>query len=439
MAGWFIVIGIVLSMMALLGSVVDRLPLSSALIYLLIGIALGPGVAGWLTIDPVRDAALLETLFLIAVLVSLFTIGLKLRTPESLFTRRLWGLPLRLAGPAMIVTVALVAVVGHLLLALPWAVALLLGATLAPTDPVLASDVQVQHEDDRDDVRFGLSAEGGLNDATAAPFVLLALGLLGLHDLGHGGWSWLAIDVIWAGAAGFAIGWGCGLVVGAVVTSMRARFAESYGLEEFLGLGLIALSYGLADAAHSLGFLSVLAAGLSMRRIETHALRNQSAEVKEKPLAESREKAELPREAPTHMLGEVLDFNRRFESIGEVAAVLILGALLSSGWYDVRGLMLAAALFLVIRPLSVWLATLGRPLSRRHKRLVAWFGIRGVGSLYYVAFAIDRGLPEDVTSRLLPLVLTVVASSIVVHGISATPLMRNHERRGRRDAKRKRQ
>jgi NhaP-type Na+/H+ or K+/H+ antiporter len=436
MAGWFIVIGIVLSMMALLGSVVDRLPLSSALIYLLIGVALGPGVSGWLDIDPRRDAALLETLFLIAVLISLFTVGLKLRTPESLFTRRLWGLPLRLAGPAMIVTIALVAVVGHLLLALSWPVALLLGAMLAPTDPVLASDVQVQHEDDRDDVRFGLSAEGGLNDATAAPFVLLALGLLGLHDLGHDGWHWIGVDVVWGCIAGFGIGWGCGLIVGAVVTTIRTRFKEAYGLEEFLGLGLIALSYGLADLVHGLGFLAVLAAGLAMRRIETHALRGHSAAVKETPLAESREKSELPPEAPTHLLGDVLDFNQRFESIGEVAAVLILGALLSAGYYDVQGLLLAAALFIVIRPVSVWLSTIGRGLSRRRLRLLGWFGIRGVGTLYYMAFAIDSGLPKDVTDHLLPLVLTVVASSIVVHGISATPLMRSHERRAKRESKR---
>jgi NhaP-type Na+/H+ or K+/H+ antiporter len=184
---------------------------------------------------------------------------------------------------------------------------------------------------------------------------------------------------------------------------------------------------------HGLGFLAVLAAGLSMRRIETRALREQSQEVQEKPLGESRVKAELPPEAPTHMVGDVLDFNQRFESIGEVAAVLILGALLSAGYYDLQGLLLAAALFLVIRPLSVWLATIGGRSYRRHKRLVAWFGIRGVGTLYYVAYATDNGLPRELADRLLPLVLTVVASSIVVHGISATPLMRSHERRSRRE------
>jgi NhaP-type Na+/H+ or K+/H+ antiporter len=432
-ATWFIVIGLVLCMMALLGSVIDRLPLSSGLIYLVIGIVLGPGVSGWLRIRWGQDAAVLEVLFLVAVLVSLFTVGLKLRTPNSLFSRKLWGLPLRLAGPAMVLTIALVALVAHLAIGLDWGVSVLLGAMLAPTDPVLASDIQVRHEDDRDNVRFGLSAEGGLNDATAAPFVLLGLGLLGLHPLGTAGWQWLTIDVLWSVVAGFGIGWLSGLAVGAIVVTMRKRLAQAYGLEEFLGLGLIALSYGLADAAHALGFLAVLAAGLAMRRIETHALRKETAQLRDKPLSESKEKADLPPESPTHLVGDVLDFNQRFESIGEVTAVLILGALLSAGYYSLEGVVLAVVLFLVIRPLSVLAATAGAGLSSRRIRLLSWFGIRGVGSLYYLAFATERGLATPTVERLVPLVLTVVALSIVVHGISATPLMARHERRARRE------
>ena len=429
---WFIVIGLILCTMALLGSVVDRLPLSSSLIYLAIGIVLGPGVTGWLDIHPVSDVAVLEPLFLVAVLVSLFTVGLKLRTPSNIFSRRLWSLPLRLAGPAMLITISGVAAFAHVALHLDWPVAILLGAMLAPTDPVLASDVQVHHENDRDNVRFGLSAEGGLNDATASPFVLLGLGLLGLHEIGAGGWRWVAFDLVWSVIGGFGIGWLAGLAVGAIVLKLRKRFDEAYGFEEFLGLGLIALSYGLAEAVHALGFLAVLAAGLAMRRIETQALRDHPAEVRDEPLSASKEKADLPPESPTHMVGDVLDFNQRFERIGEVAAVLVLGAMLSAGWFSIEGAVLAAVLLLVVRPASVLLSTLGGGTSIRHRRLLAWFGIRGVGSLYYLAFAIDRGLPGPLTDRVVPLVLTVVALSVVVHGISATPLMRRHERRSRK-------
>lgn len=440
-AAWFIVIGLVLCTMAVLGSVVDRLPLSSSLIYLVIGIVLGPAVLDWLDIHVAHDARVLEILFLAAVLVSLFTVGLKLRTPTRLFAWKLWAMPLRLAIPAMVVTIALVAVVARTLFGFEWPAALLLGAILAPTDPVLASDIQVRHEDDRDDVRFALTAEGGLNDATAAPFVLLALGLLGLHGAGVGAWHWALADVLWAVPAGFGIGWLCGLAVGALVSTIRKRYSEAYGLEEFLGLGLIALSYGLADAVHALGFLAVLAAGLAMRRIETKVLTDDTDPTRgasvDDALPESPDRATLPPESPTHLLGDVLDFNQRFESIGEVTAVLVLGALLSSGWYSVDGLWLAAGLFVVIRPLSVWVATLGTTTTARHKRLMAWFGIRGVGSLYYLAYAIEQGLPDPLVQRMAPLLLTVIAASIVVHGISATPLMTLHERRSKKRERRR--
>jgi NhaP-type Na+/H+ or K+/H+ antiporter len=448
MTTWFIVIGLVLCTMALLGSLVDRLPLSSGLIYLVIGYVLGPAVTNKLVVNPVKDASLLEVLFLVAVLISLFTVGLKLRTPGrgvgDRFSRSLWILPVRLAGPAMVITIALVAVFTHVAFGLGWGAALLIGAMLAPTDPVLASDVQVHHENDRDSVRFGLSAEGGLNDATASPFVLLGLGVLGLHELGTGGWQWLAVDVLWSVVAGFTIGWLSGLAFGAIVLLMRKRFSGTYGFEEFLALGLIALSYGLADAAHALGFLSVLAAGLAMRRIETRARTDPGSqtaiEASDEGDAAKREAVKrdavkrdaMKRESPTRMVGEVLDFNQRFESIGEVAAVLLLGAMLSAGNYTIEGVFLGIVLFGVIRPLSVWLSTLGASASARHKRLLGWFGVRGVGTLYYLVFAIDHGLPDAISARLVPIVLTTVALSIVVHGISATPLMRTHERRARR-------
>ena len=432
MAVWFIVIGVILIGMVLLDSVVDRLPLSSGLIYLVIGLLLGPGVSGWLHLHPVNDAPTLEVLFLVAVLVSLFTVGLKLRISSTLFTKSLWRMPFRLAGPAMLITIALLAAFGALVLGLPWGAAILLGAILAPTDPVLASDIQVRHEDDRDYARFALSAEGGLNDATASPFVLLGLGLLGLHELGNAGWQWIAVDLVWGSIAGFGIGWLCGMGIGAIVLVMRRRFKQAYGLEEFLGLGLIALSYGLADAIHAIGFLSVLAAGLAMRRFESRDLKGQAIEAVEKPLAESEGKAALPPEAPTHMVGDVLDFNERFESIAEAVSVLIVGALLSAGTFSTEGLVVAVVLFIFIRPLSVYAAMIGSNASARHKRLVGWFGIRGVGTLYYLMFAIDHDLQQSLINRLMPIVLTVVAASIVVHGISATPMMERYERSKRR-------
>jgi NhaP-type Na+/H+ or K+/H+ antiporter len=201
----------------------------------------------------------------VAVLISLFSVGLKLGLPLS---SRDWLLPVRLAFVSMALTVALIAVVGVLGLGLAPGAAILLGAILAPTDPVLATAVQVESSGDRDRLRFSLTGEGGLNDGTAFPFVMLGLGLLGLHDLGTAGWRWLAVDVVWATAGGLLIGSALGALIGRLVVYLRTRHQESVGLDEFLALGLIALAYGVAVVGHAYGFLSVFAAGLALRRVK---------------------------------------------------------------------------------------------------------------------------------------------------------------------------
>lgn len=195
----FILIGLVFVAMALTGSILKRLPLTTALLYLVLGAVLGSLGVGWIRLDPLGQSALLERLTEVAVIVSLFSAGLKLRTP---FTSGRWQTPVRLAFLAMAVTVALITLVGVYALGLPLGAAVLLGAVLAPTDPVLASDVQVESPEDQDQLRFGLTGEAGLNDGAAFPFVMLGLGLLGLHELGEGGWRWLAVDVLWACAGG---------------------------------------------------------------------------------------------------------------------------------------------------------------------------------------------------------------------------------------------
>ena len=200
---WALIVGVLLTTMALAGSLLRRLPLSTGMLYLAVGVGLGP--AGWaiLSPDPLLHAEVLERAAEVAVLISLFAVGLKLGLPLS---DKRWRLPLRLASLSMLVTIALVTVIGVVGLDLSWGAAILLAAIVAPTDPVLASDVQVLEANDRDRLRFSLSAEGGLNDGAAFPFVMLGLGLLGLHDLGGGGWRWLALDVVWAIAGGLVIG-----------------------------------------------------------------------------------------------------------------------------------------------------------------------------------------------------------------------------------------
>ena len=265
---WFVVAGMLFISMALAGSAISRWPLTTAMLYLAVGVLLGPHVAGLLHLDVETHASALERVTELAVIVSLFTAGLKLRVP--LLDRR-WLVAVRLAVASMAITVALVATATVTVLGLPWGVGIMVGAILAPTDPVLASDVQVEHPFDQNRLRFALTSEASLNDGTAFPFLMLGLGLLGLHDLGSGLWRWVAVDVLWATTAGLGVGGALGTAVGKLVLYMRRTHREAVGLDDFLALGLIALAYGIAVACHAYGFLAVFAAGLALRRVERMA------------------------------------------------------------------------------------------------------------------------------------------------------------------------
>ncbi|MDP9367766.1 MAG: cation:proton antiporter, partial [Chloroflexota bacterium] len=307
---WYVVAGALLILMALGGSVLRRLPLTTSLLYLAVGFALGPRGAGLFNLDLLDGAVLLERLTEVAVVVSLFTAGLKLRVA---WTDARWRLPLRLAFGSMTVTVGLIAVAGVVGLGLEPGAAILLGAILAPTDPVLASDVQVTEAGDQDRLRFSLTGEAGLNDGTAFPFVMLGLGLLGLHDLGDGGWRWVTVDVVWSVIGGLVIGGVLGTLIGELVLYLRRNHKEAVGLDDFLALGLIALSYGVALLAHSYGLLAVFAAGLALRRIEQRAAEsNGGAEEPDAAVAQAaatgkeEEVATKPETAPAYMARAVL-------------------------------------------------------------------------------------------------------------------------------------
>lgn len=426
---WALVIGLLLTTMALSGTSLRQLPLSTAMLYLLAGVAIGPAGLALLLPDPHTCSMLLERVAEVAVLISLFAVGLKLGLPLS---HRDWRLPVRLALVSMTVTVALIAAIGVFALGLSPGASILLGAILAPTDPVLASDVQVMEAGDRDRLRFSLTGEGGLNDGAAFPFVMLGLGLLGLHDLGIGGWRWLLVDVVWSIGGGLLTGAILGTLIGRLVVRLRSRHQASVGLDEFLALGLIALAYGLAVLCGTYGFLAVFAAGLALQRVR---------ELPARPPAPAARQAAIPVDTPdavvatdpdsasADMTSAVLGFNEQLERIAEVAIVLVVSAMLSYSYVPAGTAVFFLLLLVVVRPVSVWIGLAGASVSRDQRILISWFGIRGIGSIYYLMYAINHGLPSALAAEITALTLTTVAISIVLHGMSVTPLMKLYGRR----------
>ncbi|MGQ3055387.1 MAG: cation:proton antiporter [Roseateles sp.] len=404
---WFVLVGVVLVLMAFSSHLVQRLPLSPAIIYLGVGALAGAWGLGLLPLDLWQHHQVIEVITEVVVLITLFAVGLRLQLP---MVWRAWRIPVRLATLGMVLTVAMIAALGHAWLGLPLGAAVLLGGILAPTDPVLASDVQIREPGDRDAVRMSITAEGGMNDGTAFPAIMLGLGLLQHHAIGAGGWRWFAVDLVWAIAAGLAVGWFCGRWVGQGMAWLR-RQGHPLESEEFLVFGLIALAYGVALALHAYGFLAVFAAGAGLSAIEKQ--RDQRAD----PIKDASQCSRLD------------SFSGQCERLSEVAVVLLIGALLA--WVEWRWelFVFAAVVLLVIRPLAVYAVVRGPQTSGAQRRLIAWFGIRGVGSLYYLSFAVGYGMDPAWGTPLAGAVLATIASSIVLHGMSATPLMDGYHRR----------
>jgi NhaP-type Na+/H+ or K+/H+ antiporter len=457
---WCVFAGCLLVFMALSATLLKRLPLSSSIVYLLVGVALSPLWMDTLRPSLTGDTALIEHATEIVVLVSLFTSGLKLSAPVG---DRRWTVPVRLATLSMLASVTAVALVAWGFLGMPLGAAVLLGGILAPTDPVLASDVQVVHSGDQDELKFALTGEGGLNDGTAFPFVMLGLGLLGYHELGAWGWRWLAVDVLWAGTAGLLMGAAVGALIGALVIYLRKVHQEAVGLDNFIALGVIALSYGLAMLIGAYGFLAVFSAGFAFRRLERwHSAKGRAALEKkhlekapasdlvtsagndrdpDEALLEEGTASELAtheEKAGAFMAHQVLTFNEQIERIGEVAAVVMVGALVSTVDWSLVPWPFIALLFLVIRPAAVFAGLWRSTVNTERRAYIGWLGIRGIGSIYYLAYAVNHGLSPALAAQLTAITLAVVVTSVTVHGLSVTPLMnlyggkRGAARQGRR-------
>ena len=441
---WVAVLGAVLLTLALTSSYLRWMPVTTSAVCLILGVVIGPAGLGLLKLDTTDASIWMEHLTEVAVLFSLFVCGLKLRSP---LREKNWRIAFGLAGPVMLLTIAGVCLLLHYAFQLPWGASVLIGSILAPTDPVLGSLVQVNDARDDDRVRFGLSGEAGLNDGIAFPFVILGL-LLVQHD-GNPGWlgDWVLRSVLWAVPAGLLTGYWMGRGIGRVTLSLRIHNDDStLSPNDYLALALIALSYVVAESIQGYGFLSVFAAGLGLRQEEVKSTGTDElpAEHLVQPVVGHQNVEpqhavhgdtallEDTQVAAGIMMSDMLAFGGLVERAMEVFLVTLLGVVLVAHW-DWRALAIAGGLFCLIRPLSVVAMPWGGLLDMRQRLLIGWFGIRGIGSLFYLFYALNHGLAPSIATLCIDLTLSVVALSIVVHGISTQPILARYERRKKQD------
>lgn len=370
--------------------------------------ALVPGMPG--AFDPRVNPTLWELVSEIAVIAALFGTGLRI---DDVQHWRRWSPTVRLLAIAMPLTIAAVALVGVWWAGLTVAGAILLGAVLSPTDPVLAGEVQVgpPHEGGEHPVRFTLTTEAGLNDGLAFPFVHLGLVLAaGGFAIADEGVSWLLRDVVYRIGVGAGLGAAIGWLLAQVVfvwPPSRPLAATAAGIVALAG---ILLSYGATELAEGYGFIAVFVTGLTLRRIERgHGFHTR-----------------------------LHDFSAAIELALTAFILVLLGGALPALFDDLTlpHVAIGLALILVIRPLAGWLSLLGSDLKGGERWIVAVYGVRGVGSIYYLAYA--SGQIEFVNEpQLWALVGFVVLTSTLLHGFTAAialervvPRDRDPRRRG---------
>lgn len=354
--------------------------------------------------DPRTWDTVTERLTELVVIIALMGAGLKLDRPLGW---RRWSSTWRLLAIAMPLTIAAVAWLGVAGLGFSLAMALLLGAAMAPTDPVLAADVQVgpPASGDEDEVRFGLTSEAGLNDALAFPFVHLAI-LAAAGGLASTGalTDWVVVKVAWKLLAGA----GVGFVVGRAFAFLLFHNARAGGTR--FGDGLVALAatliaYTATELAHGYGFLAVFICALTIRSGERDHVFHQ----------------------------EMHDFSDQIERLLIMLLLVLFGGALSNGLLDAltwTDALVGLAVVFVVRPVAGLVAMLGSGHPMRERLLLAFLGIRGVGSVYYVAYAINHGDFGD-SERLWAVVGFIILVSILVHGVTAAPLLERLARRRR--------
>lgn len=397
---------------AVLPRILGRAPVSMPMVFLAAGMLAFTVLPALPDPDPMASPGIALHLSEVCVIVSLMGAGLALNRPVGW---RSWSSTWRLLAITMPLSMLAVGVLGWAALGLGAASAVLLAAALAPTDPVLATEVQVSepvaNPDAADDeARFALTSEAGLNDGLAFPFTYAAIGI-SLSGLAPGGWlgHWLVVDVLWRLTVGVLVGLAVGWLLGRLFFGVADRLRVTERAEGFVALAATFLAYGATEVAEGYGFIAVFVCACTIRSAE--------------------------RDHEFH--GVLHKFVEQVERLLTVAVVTLLGGAVARGlfadvtWTEVG---LALAFLLVIRPVTGWLGLTPGKTGRKDRAVIAFFGVRGVGSIFYVGYAVMEGNFPD-AARLWALIGLVVVGSIVIHGISSTPVMQVLDRRRKRAAR----
>lgn len=397
------IIGLASFAMAWMPAITKKSGISYSIIYVLAGAFLYWLFPSYLpSALPQNNASLTIHLSELVVIISLMGTGLKI---DRSFTLRNWASPLKLVSISMLLTIAGAAAVSYYFLKLDIAAAVLLGAALAPTDPVLAADVQVgpPNKGAKSETRFTLTAEAGMNDGMAFPFTWLAIALaMMMNGKDAGLTSWLLYDVLYKISAGLIMGFILGKGAGYLVFSLPKKFSFLKTNDGFLAIALTLVVYGLTELLYGYGFIAVFVAAINFRHFEKGHGYHQN-------------------------LHDVTDQSERLL----IAVVLILfGGSLVSGILDALSwpIVIFTLLFLfIIRPVSVLAALFTARIHKKEKLAISFFGIRGIGTIFYLAFALNEtGFNHQ--SQLWALVSFTILVSVFIHGLTAQPVIRHLKR-----------
>lgn len=396
-----VVIGVIVILSRWLPRLVSRHEPVFAPLMIIFGAGASLLVPGMPSLPDPREMPLpWEIMSELAVIVALFGTGMRI---DKVGPWRKWGPTARLLGIAMPLTIGAVALLGIGFEGLTVAGAILLGAVVAPTDPVLAADVQVgpPHEGGEHPVRFTLTTEAGLNDGLAFPFVYLGL-IVAAEGLNPGAWvlDWFAWDVCYRIIVGAFAGWAGGRALAFVLFSVPKSAPLADTASGVVALAGVLLCYGSTELLEGYGFIAVAIMGLTLRRMEEDH----------------------------HFHRRLHDFTESIEHALTAVLLIALGSILPVVFDDLtwNQVWIALILILIIRPVSGWLSLVGTGMPRRDRAAIAIYGVRGIGSIYYLCYAMNH--MEFVNeSQLWSLVGLVILLSTIMHGFSVSWVMRKIE------------